>query len=63
MTEREIIGYLVKADGEIIAATGDEREAIYIARNWNGIVFKVTTRVVPLEDPRTVRSVVYDGTI
>ena len=60
---KQIIGYLVKKDGEIIGATGDEREAIYIATNWKGICYKVVTTVSPMEDPKTQTMVKYDGTI
>ncbi len=59
---KQIIGYLVKKDGEVIGATGDEREAMYIARNWKGISYKVVTTINPMEDPKTERTVAYDGT-
>lgn len=59
---KQIIGYLVKKDGEVIGATGDEREAMYIAKNWKGISYKVITTINPMEDPKTEHTVVYDGT-
>ena len=59
---RKVIGYLVKKDNEIIGATGDEREAMYIARNWKAISYKVITTITPMEDPKTVHVVAYDGT-
>lgn len=61
---KQIIGYLVKdTEGEIIGATGNEREAMHIARNWRGISYKVVTTINPNEDPKTEKTVVYDGTI
>jgi len=60
---KKIVGYLVKKDGEIIGATGDEREALYIARTWKGISYKVVTTINPKEDPITEHTVAYDGTI
>lgn len=60
---KKVVGYLVKQDGEIIGATADEREAIYIARNWNGVVYKVVTTINPKENPVTEQTVVYNGTI
>ena len=60
---KQIVGYLVRKGGEVIAATGDEREAMYIARQWKGVSYKVVTTVTPKENPETVQTVVYDGTI
>lgn len=69
---RQIVGYLVRKNGEVIGATGEEREAIHIAEQWNGIVYKVVTTVSEKENPRTVQlivypkivqTIVYDGTI
>lgn len=60
---KQIIGYLVRKNGEIIGATGDEREAIYIARNWKGISYKVVTTIDPKADPTTEQTVAYDGSI
>lgn len=60
---KKIVGYLVKKDGEVIGATGDEREAIYIARNWKAISYKVVTTIDPKADPITEHTVAYDGTI
>lgn len=60
---KRIVGYLVKKDGEVIGATGDEREAMYIARSWKGISYKVVTTINPKEDPTTECMVAYDGTI
>lgn len=60
---KQIIGYLVKKDGEVIGATADEREAMYIARNWNGISYRVVTTIDPKVDPVTETTVAYDGTI
>ena len=61
---KNITGYLVRnGKGEIIGATGDEREAIYIARNFKGIVFKIVTTVSPLDNPKTVQTIAYNGLI
>lgn len=60
---KQIIGYIVKKDGEVIGATGDEREAMFIARNWNGISYKVVTTINPKSDPTTEQMIAYDGTI
>ena len=60
---KQIVGYLVKKDGVVIGATGDEREALYIARTWKGISYKVVTTVSPNEDPTTECTIVYDGTL
>lgn len=61
---KQIIGYLVKnTEGEIIGATGNEREAMYIAKYWKGISYKVVTTINQNEDPKTEKTVVYDGTI
>ena len=60
---KKVVGYLVKKDGEVICATGNEREAMYIARNWKAISYKVETIVSQLEDPKTTHYVAYDGTI
>ena len=60
---KQIIGYLVKKDGEIIGATGDEREAMYIARKFKGISYRVVTTVDPKVDPVTETAIAYDGTI
>ena len=60
---KKIVGYLVKKDGEIIGATGDECYALYIARTWKGICYKVVTTINPKEDPITEHTVAYDGTI
>lgn len=58
---KQIIGYLVKDEnGEVIGATGNEREAMFIAREYNGVVYKVVTTVNPLDNPKTERTVVYD---
>ena len=58
----KVTGYLVKKDGEIIGATGDEREAMYIAREWKGISYRVVTTVDPKVDPVTETTIAYDGT-
>ncbi len=60
---KQIIGYLIKKDGEVIGATGDEREAIYIARNWKGISYKVVTTIDSKADPTTEQTIAYDGTV
>ena len=60
---KKIIGYLVKRGNEVIGATGDEREAMYIARNWKGISYRIVTTISPNEDPTTERTVAYDGTL
>ena len=61
---KQVIGYLVMKDSECIGATGDEREAMYIARNWKGISYKVVTTIDPKKgDPTTERTIAYDGTI
>ena len=59
----KVKGYIVKQDNEIIAATGDEREAIYIAREYKGVVYKVVTSCSPYRDPTTESTIVYEGTI
>ncbi len=59
---KQVVGYLVKKDGEIIGATGDEREAMYIARNWKGVSYKVVTTINPKADPVTETTIAYDGT-
>lgn len=51
--EKQIIGYLVKKDGEVIGATGNKEEAMYIAEEYEGICYKVITTVRPNEDPIT----------
>lgn len=60
---KKVIGYLVMKGNEVIGATGDEREAMYIARNWKGISYRVVTTIRPNEDPTTERTVAYDGTL
>ena len=60
---KEIIGYLVKKDDEVIGATGNEREAMRIARDWKGISYKVVTTIDPKCDPVTYHTVAYDGTL
>ena len=60
---KQVVGYLIKKGNEIIGATGDEREAIYIARNFKAISYKVITTVNPLEDPHTEYVISYDGTL
>lgn len=62
MMGKKIVGYLVKKNDEVIGATGNEREAIYIARENNGIVYKVVTTVSPYEDARTEKTIVYNAT-
>lgn len=59
----KVTGYLVIKDGEIIGATGNEREAMYIARNWKAISYKVDTTINPNENPTTKRTMAYNGTI
>ena len=59
---KQVVGYLVRKDNEVIGATRDEREAMYIARNYKGISYKVVTTINPLEDPTTEHTVAYDGT-
>lgn len=60
---KTIVGYLVKKDGEVIGATSDEREAIYIARNWKGVSYKVVTTIDPKHDAEVTQTIAYDGTI
>lgn len=60
---KKVVGYLVMKDNEVIGATGDEREAMYIARTWKGISYRVETAINPKEDPTTERTVAYDGTL
>ena len=60
---KKVVGYLVMKDNEVIGATGDEREAMYIARNWKAISYRVVTTINPKEDLITERTVAYDGTI
>lgn len=60
---RKFIGYLVEKDGKVIGATGNEREALYIARSNKAISYKVVTTIRPYEEPITERIVAYDGTI
>lgn len=60
---KQIIGYLVKKNDKVIGATGDEREAMYIARNFRGISYKVVTTISPTDDPVAKHTIAYDGTI
>lgn len=60
---KKVIGYIVKKGGEIIAATGNEREAMHIAREYKSVSYKVTTTINPNEEPTTDHTVAYDGTI
>lgn len=60
---KQITGYLVEKDNTVIAATADEREAMYIAREWKAISYKVVTTVSPYENPVTVKTVAYNGAI
>lgn len=59
---KQVVGYIIRKNGKVIGATADEREAIYIARNWYGISYKVVTTINPGADPVTETTVVYDGT-
>ena len=59
---KKVTGYLVRQNGEIIAVTADAREAMYIARNFKGIAYKVVTTIIPMEDPTTETTEFYDGT-
>lgn len=61
---KKIIGYLVIKGEDVIAATGNEREALYYAREYAGISYKVTTTIGSKSGYLgTVREQVYDGTI
>lgn len=60
---KQVIGYIVEKDGVVIGATADEREAIYIARNWKAVSFKVTTTLIPKENPKTEKVVAYNDEI
>lgn len=59
----KIIGYLVKKNEVVVAVTADERKAMYIARNWKCVSYKITTIIIPMENPITECTIAYDGTL
>ena len=59
----KIIGYLVKKNEVVVAVTADERKAMYIARNWKCVSYKITTIIIPMENPITKCTIAYDGTL
>ena len=61
---KKVIGYLVKdRNGDVIGATANEGEAIYIAVRLKGIVYKVVTTLISFEDPTTEKTIIYNGMI
>lgn len=55
---KELIGYLVKNNGEIIGATADIAEALEIAKRNKAICYKVVTIVKPKENSEVTRTVI-----